>query len=222
MSPPAVPASHTPTATLLQAADALLAWQLQTLRQGLATLEPAWLRQGLDGFGQHYLGSYRGLQLAEPLKGLLAASLDALLAQLTDLPLAPLRLPEDADRAVLGPAPWGIAALTRDPERPWDEEVALDVTVRYWQKARGTDLGLPDDFGEFYRAVEWVGLQQQLTRLGALAAGAPVAQAPDALARLLQGAHGAAERYRELKAIARALEQAEGVHPTVGFAYGRV
>ena len=62
----------------------------------------------------------------------------------------------DFQDAVYGPITYDIASLMRDAFLSWDEEFVLDITVRYWQKAR--KAGLPvgrRDFGEFYRA--WSG-----------------------------------------------------------------
>lgn len=221
MSLPVPPASRNAPAPLLQAADALLTWQLTTPQQGLTLLAPAWLRQGLDGFAQHYLAP-RQAQLAPAMLALVPAAFDALLAQLAAEPLATLHSPADAQQACLGPVSWAIAALTRDPALPWDEELALDVTVRYWQKARPTGLPVPEDFGEFYKAVEWSGLQQHLAALGHWAQR-PGADWPQPThATLLRSAHSAADRYRELKALARLMEQAEGVQQASGYAFGRV
>ena len=38
--------------------------------------------------------------------------------------------------------------------------------VRYWEEARRAALPVPDDFGEFWRQLEWMGLQRHLKVLG--------------------------------------------------------
>ena len=222
MSLPAPLSSPATATSLLQAADDLLAWQLATAPGQLPRLDASRLRQGLDGFAAHYLGTYRQLSPAQPWPALMDQACEALLAELAGMAMAPTPDPGSPQPACLGPLAWGIAALTRDPAVHWDEETALDVTVRYWQKARSTALPVPQDFGEFYRAVEFAGLQQQLTALGKLARNADRTATPAALTRLVQGAHAAAGRYRELKALARVIEQAEGLPPTSGYAFGRM
>lgn len=221
MSLPAPPSGPATPASLLQAADNLLAWQQADRPESWPQLDPALLRRGLDDFAQHYLAP-RQAQLAPAMLALVPAAFDALLAQLAAEPLAPLHSPTDAQQACLGPVSWAIAALTRNPALPWDEELALDVTVRYWQKARPAGLPVPEDFGEFYKAVEWSGLQQHLAALGHWAQQPEAARPQAILAALLRSAHGTAERYRELKALARLIEQAEGVQQASGYAFGRV
>ena len=79
----------------------------------------------------------------------------------------------DFQDAVYGPVTYDIASLMRDAFLTWEEDFVLDVTVRYWEKAR--KAGLMDfedwhsDFGAFYRAVEWMGLQRHLKVAGIFA-----------------------------------------------------
>jgi len=75
----------------------------------------------------------------------------------------------DFQDAVYGPITYDIASLMRDAFLTWEEDFVLDITVRYWQKARKAGLPVGDDFGEFYRAVEWMGLQRHLKILGIFA-----------------------------------------------------
>ena len=65
----------------------------------------------------------------------------------------------DFQDAVYGPITYDIASLLRDAFISWEEEFVIDITVRYWEKARKAGLlgansasGWGDDFGEFYRA----------------------------------------------------------------------
>jgi hypothetical protein len=75
----------------------------------------------------------------------------------------------DFQDAVYGPITYDIASLMRDAFLSWDEDFVLDITVRYWQQARKAGLPVGDDFGEFYRAVEWMGLQRHLKVAGIFA-----------------------------------------------------
>ena len=104
--------------------------------------------------------------------------------------------------------------------------------MRYWEKARKAGLlgansasGWGDDFGEFYRAVEWMGLQRHLKVAGIFARltlrdGKPkyLADAP----RFIAYIRATANRYRQLGPLLKMLDQIEGTEPVVGFAYGRM
>ncbi|MFO1326172.1 MAG: phosphotransferase [Rubrivivax sp.] len=76
----------------------------------------------------------------------------------------------DFQDAVHGPLTYDLASLLRDAFISWDEPRELDWAVRWWQQARDAGLPLGDafaaDFGEFWRALEWMGLQRHLKVLG--------------------------------------------------------
>ena len=138
----------------------------------------------------------------------------------------------DFQDAVYGPITYDIASLLRDAFISWEEEFVIDITVRYWEKARKAGLlgarsasGWGDDFGEFYRAVEWMGLQRHLKVAGIFARltlrdGKPkyLADAPRFMAYIRATAH----RYRQLGPLLKMLDAIEGTEPAVGFAYGRM
>jgi aminoglycoside/choline kinase family phosphotransferase len=67
---------------------------------------------------------------------------------------------------VRGPITYDVASMLRDAFISWDEEREIDWAVRYWQQARAAGLPVQDDFGEFWRALEWMGLQRHLKVLG--------------------------------------------------------
>ncbi|WP_440105911.1 aminoglycoside phosphotransferase family protein [Acidovorax sp. BL-A-41-H1] len=138
----------------------------------------------------------------------------------------------DFQDAVYGPITYDIASLLRDAFISWEEEFVIDITVRYWEKARKAGLlgansasGWGDDFGEFYRAVEWMGLQRHLKVAGIFARltlrdGKPkyLADAP----RFMGYIRATANRYRQLGPLLKMLDQIEGTEPVTGFAYGRM
>ena len=145
-----------------------------------------------------------------------------------DAPLGVL----DFQDAVYGPITYDIASLLRDAFISWEEEFVIDITVRYWEKARKAGLlgarsasGWGDDFGEFYRSVEWMGLQRHLKVAGIFARltlrdGKPkyLADAPRFMGYIRATAH----RYRQLGPLLKMLDQIEGTEPVTGFAYGRM
>jgi aminoglycoside/choline kinase family phosphotransferase len=72
----------------------------------------------------------------------------------------------DFQDAVRGPITYDVASLLRDAFLSWDEEREIDWAVRYWEEARRAGLPVGDDFGEFWRQLEWMGLQRHLKVLG--------------------------------------------------------
>jgi len=72
----------------------------------------------------------------------------------------------DFQDAVRGPITYDMASLLRDAFLSWDEEREIDWAVRYWEQARKAGLPVGDDFGEFWRQLEWMGLQRHLKVLG--------------------------------------------------------
>jgi N-acetylmuramate 1-kinase len=131
----------------------------------------------------------------------------------------------DFQDAVYGPITYDIASLMRDAFLSWDEEFVLDVTIRYWQKARAAGLPVGDDFGEFYRGVEWMGLQRHLKVAGIFARLTLRDGKPQYLAdtpRFIHYIRSTASRYRELKPLLRLIDQIEGLSEPTGFAFGRV
>ena len=110
----------------------------------------------------------------------------------------------DFQDAVMGPVSYDIASLMRDAFVSWGEEFVLDVTIRYWDKARRAGIPVPRDFGVYWRDIEWMGLQRHLKILGIFARlnyrdGKPkyLADTP----RFIHYVRQTANRYDELKAI---------------------
>ena len=131
----------------------------------------------------------------------------------------------DFQDAVYGPITYDIASLMRDAFLSWEEDFCLDVTVRYWQKARKAGLPVGDDFGDFYRAVEWMGLQRHLKVAGIFARLTLRDGKPKYLAdtpRFIAYMRSTCSRYRELKPLLRLIESVEGIDVPQGFAFGRV
>jgi hypothetical protein len=103
--------------------------------------------------------------------------------------------------------------MLRDAFISWDEEQELDWAIRYWQQARAAGLPLPSDFGDYWRQVEWMGLQRHLKVLGIFCRlkhrdGKPAYSAD--LPRFFNYAHKVARRYEGLGPLARLLEPLMG------------
>ncbi len=128
----------------------------------------------------------------------------------------------DFQDAVYGPITYDIASLMRDAFLTWEEDFVLDITVRYWQKARAAGLPVGDDFGEFYRAVEWMGLQRHLKILGIFARLTLRDGKPKYLAdtpRFIKYVRATAARYRQLGPLMVLLDAIEGNETRVGYTF---
>jgi hypothetical protein len=119
----------------------------------------------------------------------------------------------DFQDAVRGPISYDVASLLRDAFISWDEEQELDWAIRYWESARKADLPVDADFGEFWRGLEWMGLQRHLKVLGIFSRlkhrDAKPAYSAD-LPRFFAYAHKVASRYSALRPLARLLEPLMG------------
>jgi aminoglycoside/choline kinase family phosphotransferase len=209
------------------AIDALIAWQLASRPNVLPLYDRALLRRELDLFPEWYLARHLNLGLAPEQKQVLERMfdliLDANLAQPQvyvhrDYMPRNLMLSEpnpgilDFQDAVYGPISYDVASLVRDAFISWEEERALDWVVRYWEKARRAGLPVGNDFGDFYRDLEWMGLQRHLKVLGIFARinyrdGKPgyVADTP----RFVGYVRAVCRRYNDLAPLAHFFDEIE-------------
>lgn len=132
----------------------------------------------------------------------------------------------DFQDAVRGPITYDLASLLRDAFISWDETQELDWAVRWWQQARAADLPLGEvygsDFGELWRALEWMGLQRHLKIMGIFCRlkhrdGKP-RYALD-LPRFFTYAQKVALRYGPLKPLLRLLEPLSGARVGSGLTF---
>jgi aminoglycoside/choline kinase family phosphotransferase len=135
----------------------------------------------------------------------------------------------DFQDAVHGPITYDIASLMRDAFVSWEENLCLDVTVRYWEKARRAGLldfeDWHQDMGSFYRSVEWMGLQRHLKVAGIFARLGIRDGKPKYLAdtpRFITYLRATASRYRELFPLLKLIDQIENTAPAVGISFGRL
>ncbi len=119
----------------------------------------------------------------------------------------------DFQDAVRGPITYDVASMLRDAFVSWDEERELDWGVRYWQGARAAGLPVDADFGQFWRALEWMGVQRHLKVLGIFSRlkhrDDKPAYSTD-LPRFFAYAHKTAARYAPLRPLSRLLEPLMG------------
>ncbi|WP_395703843.1 aminoglycoside phosphotransferase family protein [Aquabacterium sp.] len=130
----------------------------------------------------------------------------------------------DFQDAVRGPVTYDIASLLRDAFISWDEDRELDWAVRWWQQARAAGLlaghAMGEDFGECWRALEWMGLQRHLKVLGIFCRlkhrdGKPRYSAD--LPRFFGYVARVATRYRELQPLIGLIEPMTGALTTSAF-----
>jgi aminoglycoside/choline kinase family phosphotransferase len=119
----------------------------------------------------------------------------------------------DFQDAVRGPITYDVASLLRDAFISWEEEQEIDWAVRYWQAARKAGLPMHDDFGDFWRELEWMGLQRHLKVLGIFCRlkhrDAKPGYSKD-LPRFFAYAHKVSARYNALRPLSRLLEPLMG------------
>jgi aminoglycoside/choline kinase family phosphotransferase len=75
----------------------------------------------------------------------------------------------DFQDAVYGPITYDLASLFKDAYIRWEEEQIIDWLIRYWEKARKVGLPVHQDFADFYRDYEWMGVQRHIKVLGIFA-----------------------------------------------------
>ena len=115
----------------------------------------------------------------------------------------------DFQDAVYGPITYDASSLWRDAYIAWPEERVIDWVIKFWEEGRKAGLPMPNDFGQFYRDFEWMGLQRHLKILGIFARlfhrDGKDGYLKD-IPLVLEYAIATANRYIELKPLARILE----------------
>lgn len=208
-----------------EATDALVRWQVATRNGELPPYDGALLRRELELFPEWYLGHHLGVTLDAGERATLARIFDMLIADHLAQPQVYVHrdyMPRnlmvsdpnpgvlDFQDAVYGPITYDMVSLLRDAFISWEEERVLDWTVRYWEKAGRAGLPVGADFGEFWRAFEWMGLQRHLKVLGIFARinyrdGKPkyLADTP----RFLKYSRDVGKRYTALAPLVRLLDE---------------
>ena len=231
-----------------RAIDALIDWQSASQAQVLPPYDQALLMRELQLFPDWYVAQHRGLTLSDAERQTLDQAFATIVAHNLSVPQVyvhrdfmprNLMLPADPQErrlgvldfqdAVHGPITYDIASLMRDAFITWDEAFVLDVTVRYWERARQKGLlgtgELSTDFGLFWREVEWMGLQRHLKVAGIFARLGLRDHKPKYLAdtpRFMAYIRATCSRYRELFPLLRLIDRIEGQSSASGYAFGRV
>jgi len=177
------------------ATDALLRWQASGHGAALPRFDEAFVRRELQIFVDWCVQAHHGKQWNAQQQGYWDRTVTALAAAIAAQPVVPMHRDYmarnlmvcdaaqgnpgvlDFQDAVLGPITYDIGSLLRDAFLSWDEAEELDWAVRYWEGARRAGLfgmdatgedphEMAQDFGLFWRALEWTVLQRHLKILG--------------------------------------------------------
>jgi aminoglycoside/choline kinase family phosphotransferase len=208
-----------------EATDALVRWQLATRPAELPPYDEALLRREMQLFPDWYVSRYLGLSLSKTQSELLEQVFRTLVQSALAQPKVYVHrdyMPRNLMRsepnpgvldfqdAVTGPITYDMVSLMRDAFLSWKDDQVLDWTVRYWEKAKQAKLPVDADFGEFWRAFEWMGLQRHLKVLGIFARinyrdGKP--KYLEDTPRFIRYARDVAKRYAALSPLTRLFDE---------------
>jgi len=219
------------------ATDALIRWQLATRAGALPPYDEALLRREMQLFADWYVARHLHTELTaaqkEKLEQVVTLLVQSALAQPAvyvhrDYMPRNLMVSDpnpgvlDFQDAVIGPITYDMVSLVRDAFLSWEEEPLLDWTVRYWEKAKKAALPVDADFGEFWRAFEWMGLQRHLKVLGIFARLSHRDGKDDYLKDMplvLDHVLHVLLRYVDLAPLARLVQDIEQHRPLTGFTF---
>ncbi|MDR3095655.1 MAG: phosphotransferase [Paraburkholderia sp.] len=219
------------------AIDALIRFQLASREDVLPAFDEAFLRREMELMPEWYLERHLGRKVDEATRGVLDRTFALLIASARAQPqvfmlrdFMPRNLmiatPNpgvlDFQDAVYGPITYDIASLLRDAFLSWDEEFELDCFAYYWERAKKAGLPVDADFGEFYRQLEWMGLQRHIKVLGLFCRINYRDAKPHYMAdlpRFLGYASKVAHRYRPLVPFARLIDELQGSSAEVGYTF---
>ena len=221
--------------------DVLIDWQLSTRASTLPPYDATLLRRELDLFPEWFVGRHLGYVLSDEEKSMLDRTfkflINSALAQPKvfvhrDFMPRNLMVVESAEAltpgiidfqdAVMGPIAYDVVSLFRDAFISWEEEQEIDWVVRYWEKARAAGLPVREDFGDFWRDYELMGLQRHLKVLGIfcrLKYRDGKDKYSEDLPRFMNYARKTAGRYVALKPLLGLLDRLEGKTGEVGYTF---
>jgi hypothetical protein len=166
------------------AIDALLAFQQLPMNAPLPGYDVALLRRELALFPEWYVKRHLGIEFDSEQQ----ATWDRITEMLIDSALAQpkvlvhrdymprnLMLSEpnpgvlDFQDAVYGPVTYDITCLFKDAFLSWPQERVTNWLRIYWEKAGALGIAVQDDFDEFRRASDLMGVQRHLKVIGIFA-----------------------------------------------------
>ena len=220
------------------AVDALIKFQMTSQAGVLPEFDRAFVLREMNLFPEWFIGRHLGVEMND----IQRAQLDKVFEAITANVLAQQQVYMHRDfhsrnlmfldqgnpgvldfqDAVFGPVTYDLASLLRDAYIQWDEDFVLDWVVRYWQSAKGVGLPVNPDIDAFYRDFEYMALQRHLKILGLFCRlnyrdGKPVYMGD--LPTVMDYVRKTANRYTELKPLARLLDLFEDKAPQVGYTF---
>lgn len=220
------------------AVDALIKFQLSSQPGVLAEFDRAFALREMNLFPEWFVSKHLGVTMTEAQQAQLDKVFEAITANVLsqqqvfmhrDFHSRNLMFMEqnnpgvlDFQDAVFGPVTYDLGSLLRDAYIQWDEEIVLDWVIRYWQRAKQVGLPVNPDIDAFYRDFEFMALQRHLKILGIFCRlnyrdAKPIYMGD--LPTVLDYVRKTANRYIELKPLARLLDAFEDKAPQVGYTF---
>jgi len=222
----------------MDAIDALVLIQVHSRPDTLPEYDRAFLKRELMLFPEWYVAKHLSVKLTEAQSTVLDKVFNALLANILAQPQVYVHrdyhsrnlmvLPKgnpgilDFQDALYGPISYDLVSLLRDAYIQWDEEIVLDLAIRYWERAKRAGLPVNPDIDSFYRDFEYTGLQRHLKILGIftrlLHRDGKDAYLKD-LPLVMTYVRKTANRYNDFKPLLRLLDQLEDSAPQFGYTF---
>ncbi|WP_211243329.1 aminoglycoside phosphotransferase family protein [Chitiniphilus eburneus] len=221
----------------LKAIDLLVRMQAGLASAHLPVFDAGFQRREMEICREWYVGVHLGCQLDERQLAVWERSLALIVARNTAQPMLFMHRDYhsrnlmvvgnelavlDFQDAVHGPVAYDLMSLLRDAYIDWSEDFVLDLAIRYWERARAEGVPVHADFGDFYAAFEWQGLQRHLKVLGLFARlkhrdgkDRYLADIP----RVFGYVRAVCRRYSELTPLGRLLLDLHGERETVGYTF---
>ncbi len=168
----------------MDAIDALLAYQQLPMDAPLPSYDVALLRRELELFPEWYVKRHLGVEFDQAQQASWQAVSDLLIESALAQPKVlvhrdymprNLMLSEpnpgvlDFQDAVYGPVTYDITCLFKDAFLSWPEERVATWLELYWNKAAAAGIPVQDEFDEFWRASDLMGVQRHLKVIGIFA-----------------------------------------------------
>ena len=220
------------------AVDALIKFQLTSAAGVLPDFDRAFVLREMNLFPEWFVGKHLGVTMTDVQQAQLDKVFEAITANVLsqqqvfmhrDFHSRNLMFMDqnnpgvlDFQDAVFGPVTYDLGSLLRDAYIQWDEEIVLDWVIRYWQRAKQVGLPVNPDIDAFYRDFEFMALQRHLKILGIFCRlnyrdSKPIYMGD--LPTVLDYVRKTANRYIELKPLARLLDAFEDKAPQVGYTF---
>jgi aminoglycoside/choline kinase family phosphotransferase len=220
------------------AVDALIKFQLSSVPGVLVEFDRAFALREMNLFPEWFVGKHLGVTMSDTQQAQLDKVFEAITANVLaqqqvfmhrDFHSRNLMFMDqnnpgvlDFQDAVFGPVTYDLGSLLRDAYIQWDEEIVLDWVIRYWQAAKKVGLPVNPDIDAFYRDFEFMALQRHLKILGIFCRlhyrdGKSIYMGD--LPTVLDYVRKTANRYIELKPLARLLDAFEDKAPVVGYTF---